>query len=194
MFCHNNHLYNKAFSLIELMVSMSIIAIVSTVIVTKQSAFNGAVLLRNQAYEIAFTLREAQMLAVSGGDANTRSYGVYFDSSNTNQHTYRLFGDNNENGRYDSGEQIGVTGKLDKRFEVRDVSPNGGGTELVVLFIRPNFDARFCANGATCPSPTAFSGGTAYINVSKTGVTGNDIGDVRRVQITATGQISVITY
>jgi prepilin-type N-terminal cleavage/methylation domain-containing protein len=193
MYFSGGYKYQRAFGLVELMVSISIIALVSAIIVTRQSAFNGAVLLRNQAYEIAFTIRQAQQLAVSGGDAAQRRYGVYFNTDTANQHTYRLFADSDDDGFFDASEQIGQTGRLDSRFEIRDVSP-GSSNQLAITFMRPNFDARFCANISGCNTPASFSNGPAYINVARVGETGNGTGQVRRVQVSATGQISVITY
>ena len=46
------------FGLIELMVSISVMAIVSAIILVKQNSFNGAILLRSQTYEIALDVRE----------------------------------------------------------------------------------------------------------------------------------------
>jgi Tfp pilus assembly protein FimT len=57
---------DRGFGLVELMVSISIMMLLTVVILNRQSSFNGAVLLRNQAYEVAFALRKAQLLAVSG--------------------------------------------------------------------------------------------------------------------------------
>ncbi|MCU0678797.1 MAG: type II secretion system GspH family protein [Candidatus Pacebacteria bacterium] len=184
---------SRGFGLIELMVSISIMTLVSAIIMTRQSAFNGAVLLRNQAYEVAFALREAQLLAVSGGDETSRIYGVYFDTTTANQRTYRIFRDDNENGTLDTGEQIGLTGQLDSRFEVRGVAP-ATGSELAVVFTRPNFDARFCSRSGGCTVPGHFSAGPGYIDIARLDVTTDGVGDVRRVQVSDTGQISVVTY
>jgi prepilin-type N-terminal cleavage/methylation domain-containing protein len=195
MFFQSNHrtVAPKAFGLVELMVSISIMAVVSTIIITRQSAFNGAVLLRNQAYEVAFSLREAQLLAVSGGDTAVRSYGVSFDTSSSNQRTYRIFSDANDNGVLDTGEQIGLTGRLDSRFFIREVSPEIGG-QLTVIFTRPNFDARLCVRSGGCTMPAHYTSGTAYIDVARNDAAGNAVGEVRRVQVSSTGQISVVTY
>ncbi len=183
----------RGFGLIELMVSISIMALVSTIIITRQSTFNSAVLLRNQAYEVAFALREAQQLAVSGNDAAVRRYGVHFDTSTTTQHLYRLFADANSNGQFDAGEQVGLTGRLDSRFEIRGVSPVNSG-QLNVVFTRPNFDAQFCARTGGCVATVDFAAGPAFIDVARTGLSANDTGSVRRVQVTQSGQISVVTY
>ena len=177
------------FGMVELMVSIGIMVLVTTVMVARQSAFNGAVLLRNQAYEIAFTIRQAQLLAVSGGDAAVRQYGVYFNTGSDTQHEYILFSDANGNGRYDSGEQIGLTGRIDDRFEVRNLHVGTTAyNPLTVVFERPNFDAKFYENA------TQRNGSNAYVTIARTGVSGNGTGDARRVQVTSTGQISVITF
>jgi type II secretory pathway pseudopilin PulG len=179
------------------MVSISIMALLTTVVVTRQSSFNGAVLLRNQAYEVAFTLRQAQMLAVSGGDESTRRYGVFFDTSTPTQHTYTLFGDTNNNGTFDAGEQLGLVGKLDRRFEIRALSlPDVSSlhTTMGITFLRPNFDGYFCVNSSGCTTLGAYTNGVASVHVARTDVTTNGTGDVRRVEVTRTGQIAVVTY
>ncbi len=182
--------HHRGFGLVELMVSMSIMALVSAVIITRQSSFNGAVLLRNQAYEIAFALREAQLLAVSGGDEAVRRYGVYFNTGAATQHQYILFRDSDEDGRYDNGEQIGLTGKLDTRFEVREAFVDTSAhNEMVILFERPNFDAKYYNS-----SGVEQNDNVAYVDIARTGITASDVGSVRRVQVSNTGQISVVTY
>lgn len=177
----NQYSQNQAFGLVELMVSISIMTLVTTVVLVRQSAFDGAVLLRNQAYEVAFTIRQAQQLAVTGGDA-TRRYGVYFTETAAGNQVYILFADGNSNGVVDTNEQIGQTGRLDNRFIIRDTWT--GTTEanpLSVIFERPNFDAVTCANNC-------------YIDIARVGRTGTDVGTVRRVEVTPAGQISVVTY
>ncbi len=180
----------RGFGLVELMVSMSIMALVSAVIITRQSSFNGAVLLRNQAYEVAFALREAQLLAVSGGDESVRRYGIYINTADATEHQYILFKDIDEDGRFDTGEQIGLTGKLDTRFEIREsFIDTTAYAEMVILFERPNFDAKFY-NGSGIEQ----NDNVAYVDIARSGVTGNEVGTVRRVEVSNTGQISVVTY
>lgn len=180
-----------AFSLIELMVSMSIMALVSSVIITRQSAFNGAVLLRNQAYEVAFALREAQLLAVNGG-SDVKTYGVYFDTTEDWQHKYRLFQDLDSDGYFDDGEQLGLTGVLDSRFEIRAVTPQRD-RKLAIVFTRPNFDAKYCVRSSGCTRANHFVTGPAIIDIARTGTTDNGYGAVRQVVVSPTGQISVTT-
>ena len=186
--------HGRGFSLIELLVSISIIALISGIIITKNGAFNGAVLLRNQTYAVAFALREAQMMAVSGARVTSGEsrYGVYFDTAVANRQTYQIFQDLNENGRWDPAENIGAVRQLDKRFKIRTVTYNGGFTDgiMSITFTRPNFDAVFTNSGGTTRS------GPVYIDVAQLAATDLDTncGKVRRVEVTAPGLIAVTEY
>ncbi len=181
------------FSLIELLVSISIIALISGIIITKNGAFNGAVLLRNQTYAVAFALREAQMMAVSGArvTSDESRYGVYFDTSVANRQTYQLFQDLDNDSRWDAGEEIGAANQLDKRFKIRTIT-HAGGTDgiMSITFTRPNFDAVFTNAGGTTRS------GPVYIDVAQLAATALDTncGKVRRVEVTAPGLIAVTEY
>ena len=188
----------RGFGLVELMVSISIMMLLSGVILTRHTAFSGAVLLRNQAYDVAFAIRKAQLLAVSGANAGssstTQQYGVYFSQTSPNNTTYITFHDLDVNGLWDPliDEPIGVTGKLDSRFIIRDVSTpsNGAFSILTVSFRRPNFDAILKnGGGAGLARP-------AYIDIAQLSAAGSDksVGAVRRVQVTSTGQISVVSF
>jgi prepilin-type N-terminal cleavage/methylation domain-containing protein len=187
----NNRGRQSGFGLVELLVTISIMAMVSSVILIGQSAFNSAILLRGQAYEVAFRTREVQLMAVGVAVAGTdfrRRYGLQFSTQQGNNHIYRVFVDNNRNGRYDSpDETLGQPGILDSRFEIRDLRIDGVsfGTDalVTVLFERPNFDAHFFDSAGT-PLLTA---GALAIDV---GVRG-DAGAVRTVEITKVGQIAV---
>jgi len=200
MFCNNNSKSNakkrtnlRGFGLIELLVSISIITLVSAVIMTRQSAFNGAVLLRNQAYEVAFDLRQAQLLAVSGTDDGatnvvSQQYGVYFTTASRN--SYIIFHDKDGNGEYNNGDvQIGKKGIIDSRFKIRGILDSVGTSQnpVSITFKRPNFDGLFKKNNSPITGPV-------YIDIAKVGDNNNGAGDVRRIEITSTGQISVVTY
>jgi prepilin-type N-terminal cleavage/methylation domain-containing protein len=192
------HFYTAArfrqsgFGLIELMVSISIMTIVSSVILVKQSSFNGAVLLRNQTYEIALSAREVQLSALTTGN-NRNDFravlGIHFDTNAANNGRYMVFQDDDENGFYDSGEEFGVQGFLDNRFEIRSIrSGLTTPSEVSVIFVRPNFDARFFR----APGPTnEINEETIEIDVARRGISGTDDGTLRTLEITATGQITV---
>ncbi len=188
----------RGFGLVELMVSISIMTLVSTIILVKNRSFNNALLLRNQAYEVAFSLRQVQLLAVSGTKENatdSNQYGIYFDvSSATTNSKYRTFRDDSNSGSnkgwYESGDtSLGTIGSLDNRFAITDIVDSAGasltGDLLSVTFIRPNFDALFkTAVG------NSFSG-PVYLKITPKDMSGYATVPFRLVEITSTGQISV---
>jgi type II secretory pathway pseudopilin PulG len=180
------------FSLVELMISIGIMVLVISVVTTSQGAFNGAVLLRGQAYEAALKIREVQLSAVGSvtGGATVRTvYGVHFDSSAATDNQYKIFKDANSNGFYNSGEEYGQQGFLDSRFEIRAIRAIGdsipANSGLSVVFVRPNFDARFFSS-----SGEVFAS-SVEIDVADRDATGAGPGDVRTVEVTSAGQISV---
>lgn len=187
----------RGFGLVELMVSISIMTLVSTVILVKNRSFNNALLLRNQAYEIAFSLRQAQLLAVSGTKESasaSNQYGVYFDIGATpGNGQYRMFRDDSAAGsnlgRYDSGDvTLGTIGMLDNRFIIREiVDKNNNPLEniLSITFVRPNFDALFK------DSSGGYYSGPVYLKISPKDTNGYANVPFRVVEVTGTGQISV---
>lgn len=183
------------FGLIELLVSISIAVLVMGVIMARHGSYNGAVLLRSQAYEVALHAREIQLAAVSAvGDAgNYRNvYGVYYNT--TTPLYYFSFRDTTPNDFYfDAAEQLGPRQNIDPRFLIDDIRLIEGATEtsvneLSVIFERPNFDARFY-EGASSPAPASVS--AVEIDIRVLGTAGTGVGEVRTVEITRTGQITV---
>jgi prepilin-type N-terminal cleavage/methylation domain-containing protein len=71
----------RGFSLIELLISTAIIVAVAAIVIVRFSTFDSTTLLKSLAYEVAATIREAQVHSVSvlGADPNFRyPYGVTF--------------------------------------------------------------------------------------------------------------------
>lgn len=180
------------FGLIELMISISIMAVVSAVILSRQSSFNSAVLLRNQAYEVALQIRQVQLKAVSveGISTDFRSVqGIYIDTTTGSNGEFILFQDNDLDGFYDVGEEYGTLGNLDRKFEFREIR-SGVLTpaRVSIIFVRPNFDARFFE--AEGPANELVSD-TIEIDVALKDSTGSGPGDLRTIEVTSTGQIAV---
>lgn len=185
---------NAGFGLIELLVSISILVIVMSIVMFKHSSFNSAVLLRSQAYEVALHARNIQLNAVSalGEGADFRQiYGLYF---NENKSDYIVFKDEMPyNYFYDTGEQdYSERGILDRRFEIDEITLIENGTaskvsSIAVVFERPNFDARFF----TGANSEVVAASAVEIQVRLIGTSGSGTGEVRTVEITKTGQISV---
>jgi len=193
----------KAFSLIELLVSLTIMTIVTTVVLARHQSFNGTVLLRNQAYDIAYTIRQAQLMAVSSTSNSAtpslnQAYGVHVDIINN---TYHIFQDANNDGRFtaESDNIIGPQKRLDTRFNFRqgDTCCSGAGgpqnvsSALTIVFVRPNFDAHVRRN-----NETGRRTGPSYLNIAVVGSGNNDESPnvVKRVEILNSGNISVVNY
>src|SRR3989344_3995148 len=80
----------RGFSLIELLVVISIFSIISLVVLANHSRFNSSVLLGSLAYKIALSFRETQVygLSVQGQSTNFQvGYGIHFSGGTT----YTLF-------------------------------------------------------------------------------------------------------
>lgn len=187
----NHHRYAAGFGLVELLVSISIMIIVTSIILARHDTYNSATMLRGQAYDMALTTREIQLLAVSAtrdqvGFRNV--YGLVF--STTNPNAYTIFRDGDNDYYYDGGEEFGQQGIIDPRFEVDAIRLIGGTSvdTVAVLFKRPNFDA-LLYDGPGSPVATGVSG--VEIDLRVKGSTGTGPGELRTVEITRTGQITV---
>lgn len=184
------------FTIAELLVSLSIVVIVSTIVLARYSSFNSAILLKSQAFELALTIREAQLLAVSaqGSAGNFRSsFGVFLSSVGGAKQQYVLFRDADGDG-FSEGDVVIEAGQLDDRFSVRGFTSedNGGGVdvsddgELSIVFTRPNFDASFYDGAGT-----ALTDEVVYIELVAGESEGNTTSDLRTIRVTGAGQIDV---
>ncbi len=189
--------HQAGFGLIELMVSIAVMAIVSSIILIRHESFNSATLLRSQAYEVALRVREVQFSAVSAsgdgsGDFNSVN-GVYFDSTAGLNGVYKSFRDGDGDYFFDAVEEDGQAGVLDERFEISDIRAVGvgavlNGDDVAIVFERPNFDAKFYEDA----SDEVVNATAMEIDVARRGAAGATCGEVRTVEITRTGQISVL--
>lgn len=207
----------RGFTLLELMVVITIVVVVTALILVRQTQFNSSTLLRSLAYSVALSMRQAQVYGTtifgiatapgscvggtySGGNCFAAAYGVFF--SGGDRVRYSLFGDLNNSGKYDSGDGIIQTFELGTGYQLSRFcagrSSNGSQecwlsdgsgsvSELSIVFKRTNPDACFATN--TNPS-TCSSGGTELYSSSSVQIT-SGTGDTRTVIVTTTGQIAV---
>lgn len=197
----------KAFTLIELLVVGAIIVLVSSVVLADNNRFGGVVQLENLAYEIALSIRQAQVYGISVArfqtDTFTAGYGMHFDTSNPDSFIFFADALGTPNGIYDC-PQPGtnncelvqstaissgyVISKLCAPEGTDDASCNSV-QEIDVVFQRPEPDAWISAgNIGTLSSCVQNAGACA---ASARIVLTSPRGDMASVIVESNGQISV---
>jgi len=194
----------RGFTLVELVVVVAVITIITAFLLFNQNKFNSSTLMRSLAYSVGLSVRQAQLYGVSvrgsGTGASpsfTNGYGVYF----SNQNTFTLFADTDNDATYDAGEGLsgvgGVLVSIGRGYSIgKFCGVSSGGvqdcyladgsgniSDMTIYFRRPNPDAIF---SATCTGSCESSYTSAYIQLVTTGST-----DTRSVKVTNTGQITV---
>lgn len=181
----------RAFTLVELLVSISIFAVITAVAVFNHAKFNGSVVLTNLAYEVALSIRQAQFYGITVRQTSANAakfdsgYGVHFDLSNPT--TYTIFEDVRSGGvlnHINDGSDVSVeTFRIQKGNKISKICVDGSCSPTVVdiSFVRPNPDAEIRAGGQ---SVTRYS--KAELCVSSA-----DGSTKRKVTVESTGQISV---
>jgi prepilin-type N-terminal cleavage/methylation domain-containing protein len=194
------------FTLIELLVVVAIIVVISALILANTNKFGGETLLQNLAYDIALSLREAQVYGISVRADNgvfTSGYGMHFTMATPT--TYNLFADLSQTGVY-APLYKGVTEdvspspyKIGQNFQISKlcVTPSNGiedctPNKLDILFIRPEPDACISENSAV-----DVTSGNTYACISTIQrariVITSPRGDYMNIIVYANGQISVQT-
>ncbi|MEI6057774.1 MAG: type II secretion system protein [bacterium] len=202
---------SAGFTLLELLISISIFAFMTAFLVAKYGTFNQGILLTNLAYDTALTIRSAQSYGLNvQGQASTTAglafnyaYGVHFDIDNPTQFImfvdlcqdlrYRKFGPPMllcRNGTTHVNEIIS-TYTFRKGFSIEhlclgsmlDCKPLNTGEGLDVTFKRPSPDA-IIQNTATDIDPAVRH---TYAEI---GLKATD-GSVKRIIIQSTGQVDI---
>lgn len=185
---HRTYFCMRGFTIVEVMVSVAIIALISSVVMFQYKNFDSKLLLRNVAYEIAISLRSAQIYGISvrgSGGAFQTGYGVHFDNSTPT--SYTTFIDLDNSGTYNNITEKLETGTIDRNNQISDLCVSTGGApvcgkaSLDMIFVRPDPDAKFAVNSAKDPS-------VAYAIID---VAPKTAGALRQVYIYASGQISI---
>lgn len=145
------------FTLVELLVVISIFAIISAVILFKNNEFNGHIILSNLAYDVALSIREAQVYGLSVREATPGSgsfdyaYGIHFSVDEPD--VYYQFLDTDGNNRMTGAGEVLNTYRLRNGFSIsRFCGGNAGNqtcsddmvtplTGLSIIFRRPDPEA-----------------------------------------------------
>lgn len=199
----------RGLTLVEMMVVIAIFAVFSTLVLVKYNQFNNTILLTNLAYEVALTVRQAQVYGVAtrqttpaGGSLSGYevAYGARFESTKTNEF-YFYVDAATKNNQCDgaacssSNERI-ETLSLRNNYVISDfcaqLASNGQTecmnsgpapsriTTLDITFIRPNPNAIIKTDHT----------GTSYRAASTTVSTADGL-NRRIITIQQTGQITV---
>jgi prepilin-type N-terminal cleavage/methylation domain-containing protein len=149
----------QGFTLIELVVTISIFVVVSTLIFANYPKFKSQLSLKKTSQEIAFAVREAQVYSLSVKSYDNTfnfGYGVHFDKSKPN--TIVLFADTNNNNVFDEESDGNVKEyKIQTNNAISDLCgdekksfPNPGLcglSQLDAVYLRPNPIVNLKRNG-----------------------------------------------
>jgi type II secretory pathway pseudopilin PulG len=160
-----SHYFEKGFTLVELIVTISIGIAILTTVMLNQTYYTDGAALKNLADEIATSISQAQIYGLgvkeltSGSGDFTASYGVEFNITNTGANNeYIFFADRGaKNGYYESGWSCSTGGAsecLEKALvknndiittlcEIPSSGPeNCGIGRVAITFTRPDPEAR----------------------------------------------------
>lgn len=190
----------SGFTLIELLVVTGIIVVISAIVLANNGRFGGVILLENLAYDVALSIREAQVYGISvasfqSNQTNvfTAGYGVHFDLSSPD--TYILFADVANKGTFalsaDSGEIVSTTA-IPSGYSVYGLcvpasvtTENCSITKLDIAFRHPEPDAWISTGDVSCAYGNGSCAESAMILLR------SPRGDTMGVAVYANGQISV---
>ena len=201
---------NRCFTLFELMVTISIFVILTTVILINNSRFKSDLEVTNLAYEIALAVREAQVYGINVraemvDESYEYAYGIQFlasqeptpDTNPPEERTFfDLFVDINGDGHYGVTDGIEENGYFEERYILRGqikikavCSPEGSGWDCDrgstdITFKRPDPEAKIIVRNTA---------GGGWQNVNKIRIViESPKGIQRAIEVKSTGQITVL--
>lgn len=185
----------SGFTLIELLVVTAIMALISGLVLANNTRFGGVAQLQNLAYDIALSVREAQIYGISVARFNNvyaPAYGMHFDSASPT--SYVLFADvlSPQNGVYDCPNPGTANCELVRASTIQAgyaitslcATPSGGSESCVMSSLDISFER---------PEPDAYirAGEIEGISEAARIVVSSPRGDVKSISVEVNGQISV---
>lgn len=190
---------SKGFSLIELLVVIAIFVTISGIVLTNYSRFGGQVVLENMAYDIALSVRHAQLYGIAVRRFGTTfgvGYGMHFGSATT----YQLYADTiGGNGVYDCPDPGNPA-----TCELVESTTIVGGHQITSLCVRATGNTTFTCGKNRLDVLFKRPEPDAYIRASTGGVEDGVLYEAAQIILTSprglqkavtfehTGQISVL--
>lgn len=189
---------SRGFTLIEMMVVVGIIVIITSIVLANNNRFGGEVLLQNLAYDMALSIREAQVYGISVQRFNGTfgsAYGMHFQlDSGSGSSAYILFADalTPADGLYECPQpgtsecELVDSTTISSGYRVSNLCATpSDGIERCSL---PNLDITFKR-----PEPDAYIRTTQYTGLNGSGriVVSSPKGDTENIVLNANGQVSV---
>ncbi len=186
------------FTLIEMLVVTGIMALISGLVLVNNNRFGNSIILQNLAYDIALSIRQAQVYGISVQRFNQSfgsAYGMHFQATpSTGQAAYELFADalSPANGTYDCPNP-GTT-----NCELVQSTTIAAGYGIYTLCATPPNQAEICGLSTLDitfqrPEPDAYIRSPAYagLNESSRIQIVSPRGAFKNVVVESNGQISV---
>ncbi len=186
----------QGFTLIEMITVLSIFMIMTSIVLFNYKKFTNDTILTNMAYEVALSVREAQIYGVSvRNPAGVSSadfdspYGIHFPLVAGGTPSYFLFADVDGDGRYDGGStctagsgECVIPYAMQRNIKVTNLQfKDSGGcaqppdvpADISLVFRRPNPEPVFNNNNSTYEfaeiTLTAPNNSVRYVVVSNNG-------------------------
>lgn len=199
----------RGFTLIELIAVTAVISLISGLLLVSNSTFGGKVLLENLAYDIALSIRQAQVYGISVQRFSTNTfsaaYGVHLDR--TSAASYATFADAlTTNGLYDCPTpgsnatcELVQSTSIERGFRISKLCVPAGSSSATctsvnpvdIAFKRPEPDACISVGGIAGVSVVNGSPQCTSIYESVRIVLTSPRGDTTSVVVEKNGQISV---
>jgi len=185
---------NKGFTLAELLVTIFIIGLLSSILVVNWRRNENQYQLQRVAQTVVQDIRKTQQMALTGSKYNgqlpNKNYGLVF--STLTPLSYKIFGDMNNNREYDSNDLSVADNNIESGFEIGLITvfrSQGGGTTQSVTIVYASFSLpdAFTTVKANISPPWQDS---TTITVRKVGATCPSA-NCKNIIIKTTGQVSI---